>query len=46
MLDGIADLNQHKYDTVGDPEIQTRISQYEMAYRMQTSVPELADISG
>jgi hypothetical protein len=46
MLDGIADLNQRKYDTVGDPEIQTRISQYEMAYRMQTSVPELADISG
>ena len=46
MLDGIADLNQHKYDSVGDPEIQTRISQYEMAYRMQTSVPELADISG
>jgi len=46
MLDGIADLNQRKYDTVGDPEIQTRISQYEMAYRMQTSVPELTDISG
>jgi hypothetical protein len=46
MLNGIADLNQRKYDTVGDPEIQTRISQYEMAYRMQTSVPELTDISG
>lgn len=46
MLNGIADLNQRKYDAVGDPEIQTRISQYEMAYRMQTSVPELTDISG
>jgi uncharacterized protein (DUF1501 family) len=46
MLDGIAELNQSKYAAVGDPEIQTRIAQYEMAYRMQTSVPELADISG
>ena len=45
MLDGIAELNQSKLDQVGDPEIATRISQYEMAYRMQTSVPELADIS-
>ena len=46
MLDGIARLNQRKLDDFGDPEIATRIAQYEMAYRMQTSVPELADISG
>jgi hypothetical protein len=46
MLDGIAKLNHAKFDEVGDPEITTRISQYEMAYRMQTSVPELADITG
>lgn len=46
MLDGIAKLNQRKLDDFGDPEIATRIAQYEMAYRMQTSVPELADISG
>ncbi len=46
MLDGIASLNEAKHASVGDPEIQTRIAQYEMAYRMQTSVPELADISG
>lgn len=45
MLDGIAALNGQKHAAVGDPEIQTRIAQYEMAYRMQTSVPELADIS-
>jgi hypothetical protein len=46
MLDGIARLNQQKLDDFGDPEISTRIAQYEMAHRMQTSVPELADISG
>ena len=46
MLDGIAQLNERKLAEVGDPEISTRISQYEMAYRMQTSVPELSDISG
>lgn len=45
MLDELAKLNRHRYQEVGDPEIQSRISQYEMAYRMQTSVPELADIS-
>ncbi|MDE0863571.1 MAG: DUF1501 domain-containing protein [Rubripirellula sp.] len=45
MLDELANLNRHRYQEVGDPEIQSRISQYEMAYRMQTSVPELADIS-
>ena len=46
MLDNLAVLNQQRYDEVGDPEIQSRIAQYEMAYRMQTSVPELTDISG
>ena len=45
MLDELAKLNRHRYKEVGDPEIQSRIAQYEMAYRMQTSVPELADIS-
>jgi len=43
LLDGLSSLNQLKYDAVGDPEIQTRITQYEMAYRMQDSVPELTD---
>lgn len=46
MLDGLAKLNHQRYQDVGDPEIQARIAQYEMAYRMQTSVPELTDISG
>jgi hypothetical protein len=46
MLDGLGKLNQKSFESVGDPEIQTRIQQYEMAYRMQTSVPELADLSG
>jgi hypothetical protein len=45
MIDGVNDLNRQLYDRVGDPEIHTRISQYEMAFRMQTSVPELADFS-
>ena len=45
MLDKIAELNQAKYQQNSDPEILTRISQYEMAYRMQTSVPETMDIS-
>jgi hypothetical protein len=44
MLDGLASMNQKSYEAVGDPEIQTRIQQYEMAFRMQTSVPELADL--
>jgi len=39
-------LNQLRYDAVGDPEIQTRIAAYEMAYRMQISAPELMDLSG
>jgi len=45
MLDKLAELNQQRFDDIGDPEIQSRIAQYEMAYRMQTSVPELTDIS-
>ena len=45
MLDGLGELNQQRLTEVGDPEISARIAQYEMAYRMQTSVPELADIS-
>ena len=45
MLDRLAQLNQMRAQQVGDPEILSRIAQYEMAYRMQTSVPELADIS-
>jgi uncharacterized protein (DUF1501 family) len=45
MLDGIAQLNEQHYDETGDPEIATRIAQYEMAFRMQSSVPELADLS-
>jgi hypothetical protein len=44
MLDGLAALNEKQFDAVGDPEIETRIAQYEMAYRMQTSVPELTDL--
>ncbi len=46
QLDGLAELNQHKHDAWADPEIETRIAQYEMAYKMQSSVPELADLSG
>ncbi|WP_166828076.1 DUF1501 domain-containing protein [Thalassoroseus pseudoceratinae] len=46
MLDALGQLNQQQFDTVGDPEINTRIAQYEMAYRMQTSVPDLMDLSG
>jgi hypothetical protein len=41
MLDGLAKLNREKFAEVADPEIQARISQYEMAFRMQTSVPDL-----
>ena len=44
-LDSIGRLNKMKLDTVGDPEIATRISSYEMAFRMQSSAPELMDIS-
>jgi hypothetical protein len=45
MLDTIARLNRREFDKSQDPEILTRISQYEMAYRMQMSVPELTDFS-
>lgn len=45
MLAALKDLNQLHLDEYGDPEITTRISQYEMAYRMQTSVPETMDVS-
>ncbi len=44
VVDSVKHLNGLRLDDVGDPEIATRISQYEMAYRMQTSVPELMDI--
>src|SRR5205085_2496540 len=45
MLDGLAQMNQVTYKKLGDPETQTRIAQYEMAYRMQSSVPELTNLS-
>lgn len=45
FLDDLAELNQLNAKEYGDPEIQARIAQYEMAYRMQTSVPELTDLS-
>jgi hypothetical protein len=44
-LQYISDLSQHQYEKSGDPEIPSRISQYEMAYRMQTSIPEAIDLS-
>lgn len=45
MMEGLSKLNNMKKDDVGDPEIAARTSQYEMAFRMQTSVPELTDLS-
>jgi hypothetical protein len=45
MLDALAQLNQRQLDEVGDPDTQTRIEQYEMAFRMQSSVPELLNIN-
>ncbi|HEX4795373.1 MAG TPA: DUF1501 domain-containing protein [Humisphaera sp.] len=45
MLDRLADLHALEYQDLGDPEINARVAQYEMAYRMQTSVPEVMDIS-
>jgi hypothetical protein len=44
-LDHLGALNRLRLEAVGDPEIATRIAQYELAYRMQTAVPELADVS-
>jgi len=44
-LNALGELNQMKLEQFGDPEISTRISQYEMAFRMQSSVPELTDLS-
>ena len=46
MLDTLATLNEKHFGEIGDPETQTTISQQEMAFRMQSSVPELTDISG
>jgi hypothetical protein len=45
FLDDLGKLNEIEYGEYGDPETQTRIAQYEMAYRMQSSVPELTDLS-
>jgi len=45
MLDGLARLNERQLAQSGDPEIATRIAQYEMAFRMQASVPELTDLT-
>ena len=45
MLDDLGKLNELRHAELGDPEISTRISQYEMAFRMQASAPELADLS-
>ncbi|MDA0752210.1 MAG: DUF1501 domain-containing protein [Verrucomicrobia bacterium] len=45
QLDDLAVLNQHRHEQIGDPEISTRIAQYELAYRMQMSVPDLTDTS-
>jgi hypothetical protein len=44
MLDTLGELNRRTLDKLGDPETATRIAQYEMAFRMQTSVPDLADL--
>ncbi|MDG1896607.1 MAG: DUF1501 domain-containing protein [Fuerstiella sp.] len=46
MLDGLAKLNQQQLASSGDPEIAARIAQYEMAFRMQQSVPDLTELSG
>lgn len=43
MLDALAELNAHRFEQLHDPEIQTRIAQYEMAFRMQASVPDLVN---
>jgi hypothetical protein len=45
MLDNLAALNAKSYAAIGDPEIQTRVAQYELAFRMQSAVPELTNIA-
>jgi hypothetical protein len=45
MLNYLEELNHLNYEEVGDPEIQNKIKQYELAYRMQTAVPEITDVS-
>jgi hypothetical protein len=45
MLDKVSELNEIELKNFGDPEIATKIQQYEMAYRMQTAVPEILDVS-
>jgi len=45
MLDGLSQMNELTYGKLGDPETKTRIAQYEMAFRMQASVPELTDLA-
>ncbi len=45
-LDAIRSLNEMRFEAVGDPEINSRIASYEMAFRMQAAVPELIDLSG
>ena len=45
LLDRLAELNAQQFENLGDPEITSRVAQYEMAYRMQTSVPDVMDLS-
>jgi hypothetical protein len=45
MLDRLAELHASQFEDLGDPEINSRVTQYEMAYRMQTSVPDVMDLS-
>ncbi|MEX2569088.1 MAG: DUF1501 domain-containing protein [Cyclobacteriaceae bacterium] len=45
MLDKLSELNQLSFEKLGDPEIHAKVAQYEMAYRMQTAVPEATDLS-
>lgn len=46
MLDRLAELNARQFADLGDPEINARVAHYELAYRMQTSVPEVMDLAG
>jgi hypothetical protein len=45
LLDRLAELHELQFNSLGDPEIHSRVAQYEMAYRMQTSVPDVMDVS-